>query len=77
MSISVLSESPSFINFGLTPANTPDKLKSVIVPTTRVGRLTNGSNWLPPKHNIEEVTVEIVGKQKEYRDYILKMSLKL
>ena len=77
MSISVLSESPSFMNFGLTPANTPDKLKSVIVPTTRVERLTNGSDWILTKHNIEEVTVERVGEAKAYRDYILKMSLKL
>ena len=38
---SVVSESQNFMDFGLSPANTPDKLKSVIVPTTRDGSLTN------------------------------------
>ena len=40
----VLSESPNFLDFGMSPANTPDTFKSIIVPTTRVGRLTNGSD---------------------------------
>ena len=40
---SVLSESPNFMDFGLSPANTPDKLESVIIPTTIVVMLKNGS----------------------------------
>ena len=41
---SVVSESPNFMDFGLSPANTPDKLKYVIFPTTRFGILTKASN---------------------------------
>ena len=41
---SVVAESPNFMDFRLSPANTTDKLKSVIGPTTRVKILTNGSN---------------------------------
>ena len=40
---SVVTESPNFMNFGRLPANTLDKIKSGIAPTTRVGGLTNGS----------------------------------
>ena len=74
---SVVSESQKFMDFGLLSSNTPDKLKSVIVPATRVGRLTNGSDWLQYRNDIEEVTVERVSDAKSYIDYILKMSLKL
>ena len=74
---SVFSESPNFMDFGLSPANTPYKLKSVIFPTTRVVKLTNRSVWIPPGHDIEEVTAEIVSGGKAYSDYVLKMSLKL
>ena len=60
---SVLSESTNFIDFELLPANTQDKIKSVIVPTTIVERLRDDSNWLWPTHNIEEVAVERVSKK--------------
>ena len=61
---SIVAESPNIMDFGLSPANTPDKIKSIIFPTTRVGRLMNGSNWLRPRHDIEEVTAERVSKKK-------------
>ena len=67
---SVLSKSPDFMDFGLPTANTRDKLKSVIVPTTTFGRLVDGSYWLPPRHDIEEVTTERVSEKKAYSDYI-------
>ena len=74
----VVAENPNFMDCRLLPANTTDKLKSVIVPTTRVERFTNGSNWLTSRHDIEEVTVEIVSEAKAYIDYIKKtISLKL
>ena len=73
----VVAKSPNSIGFRLLPTNTTDKLKSVIVSTTRVGRLTNGSNLLASRHGIEEVTVEIVSEAKLVNDYILKMSLKI
>ena len=74
---SVLSEIPNFMDFELSPANTPDKLKSGIVLATIVGRFTNVLDWLPPRHDIEEVTAKRVGEEKVYSNYILKMSLKL
>ena len=68
---SVLSKIPNFMDFGLSPANTPDKINSIIFPTTRVVRLKNGSGWLAPRHDIEEVMAERVIKAKEYSNYIL------
>ena len=38
---SVVAEIPNFMDFRLSPANTTDKLKSVIGPNTRVERLKN------------------------------------
>ena len=67
---SVAAESPNFMNFGLSPANTPDKLKFITVPTIKVGRLMNVSNWIQPRHNIEEVKAERMSKAKAYNDYI-------
>ena len=58
------------MDFGLSPANTPDKLNSVIVPTTRVIGLTNGSDWIWPRHDIEEVTAERVSKKSVQRLYL-------
>ena len=52
----VLVKNLNFINSGLSPVNTTDKLRSVIVLTTRFGRPTNGSDWLHPRHDIEEAT---------------------
>ena len=49
----VLSKNPNFINFGLSPVNTTDKLGSVIIPTTRVGKPVNGYNWVQHGHDIE------------------------
>ena len=72
-----VTKSPNFMDFRLSPANTPDKIKSVIIPTTRVGRLTNGSNWLRPRHDIEEVTTNRVSEKKRTATTFKKMSLKL
>ena len=52
------------------PANTTDKLKSVIVPTTRVEGLTDISDWFVSRHGYEEVTVGIVSKAKAFSGYI-------
>ena len=65
-------KSPNFMEFGLWPAKTPDKIESVIVPTTRVGRLANGPNRIRTRHDIEEVTADRVGGTKSHIDYILK-----
>ena len=74
---SFVAKSPNLMDFRLSPANTTDKLKSVIGSTTGVERSTNGSDWLASRHDIEEVMVEIVSKKKMYINYIKKMSLKL
>ena len=63
------------MDYGLSPANTPDNLKFVIVPTIRVGRLTNASYWFPPRHYIEEITAERVSEAKYYSNYILKKGI--
>ena len=68
---SAVAKSPNFMDFRMLPANTTDKIKSVISPTDRFERLMNGSNWLVCRHNIEEVVMEIMIESKAYKDYIL------
>ena len=48
----VLTESPNFTNQGLSSVHTPDELRSVFVPTTKIKRLVDGSNWIPSGHCI-------------------------
>ena len=67
---SVVAKSPNFMDFGLSPTNTPDKFKCVIVTTTRVESVTNGSNLLQYRHDIKEFTVIRVSEEKSYNDYI-------
>ena len=52
---SVVSESPSFTDFRLLPANKMDKLKTVISRSTRVVWLNNVSKYLSYRPDIEEV----------------------
>ena len=66
----VLNETPKFMDLGLSPANTTDKLNSVFVPATRAEWLTDNSNWIASIHGYEEVTVVGVREVKAYRDYI-------
>ena len=68
----VISNNPNFMNFGLSPVNTRDTLGSVILPTTRVGRPTNGSNWIRPGHVISEATVNGMSKTKAKNHYYFK-----
>ena len=49
----VVAKIPNFVDFRLSPTNIPDKLKSFIFPATRVRSLTNGSDWLLPRHDID------------------------
>ena len=53
---SVFTESPNFMNLGLSYDHTSDELGSVSIPTKKIGRSTDGSNWLLPDHLIGEVT---------------------
>ena len=67
---SVLGETPKFVDLGLSPANTADKLKSVIGPATRVRRLTDNPEELTSSHGIVKFTADRVSEEKAYSDYI-------
>ena len=67
---SVIHKSPKFMDLGLSPAHTPDKIKSVVGPATKVKWLANISDWLASRHGIEEVTVVRAKEIKAYSDYI-------
>ena len=69
----VLSEDPNFMNFRLSTVNTMDKLRSVIVPTIRVGGPKNGSNWIQPRHDIEEATADRASKTKGNNHFTFKI----
>ena len=69
---SVVTKSPNLIDFGLSPANTLNKIKSGIVPTTRVGRSTNVSDWHRPRNDIEEVTAKIGSVKKRVQRIYFK-----
>ena len=69
---SVSGKTPKFVDLGLSPPHTTDKLKSVIGPATISVGLADKSDWLVSRHRIAEVTGEIVSKVQAYRDYIKK-----
>ena len=73
----VLTEIPNFVNLGLSSAHTSDKLGSVSIPTTRIGRPTDGSNWLPPGHIIGEVTADRVRRTRSEQTILPELILKL
>ena len=66
----VFGKNPKFVDLGLSPAHTADKLKSVIGPATRVRRLTDNSDGLTSRHRIAKVTADRVSEAKAYSDYI-------
>ena len=74
---SVVTESPNFMDLGLSPTSTTDKLKSVIGPTTIFEGLMDISNWIAYTHGCKKLTMGIVSEAKAFIDYIKKMSLKL
>ena len=68
----VLFESPNFMDFGLSSFNITDELGSVFVPTTRIGRLTYGFNWIMPGRDISEATSDRVSRTKSNNHYGFK-----
>ena len=54
----VLSESPNFMDLGLSSVNRTDELGSVFDPTTIIRSLTHGFNCLPHSHRISEATAD-------------------
>ena len=68
----VVTQNQNFVNFGLASVNTTDKLGSVSIPTARVGRPKNSSDWLRQGHDFGEATATRVSETKENSDYIKK-----
>ena len=66
----VFGKNPKFVDVGISPAHTADKLKSVIGPATRVRGLTDNSNLLVSSHGIAKVAANRVSEAKAYSDYI-------
>ena len=67
---SVLGEIPKFVDLGLSPNNTSDKLNSVFAPATRTEGFTYNSDWLASRHGIEYFAEGRVSEVKAYRKYI-------
>ena len=73
---SVFGETPKFVDLGLSPAHTADKLKSIFFPATRVGGLTDNSDGLTSSHSIAKVTADRANEAKAYSDYIKNSEFK-
>ena len=67
---SVFIVTPKFVDLGLSPSHTADKIKSIFAPALRAVELKDNSDWLASIHSIEEVTADRVNKAKESSDYI-------
>ena len=68
----VLSESPNFMDLGLSSVDTTDELGSVFSPTTRIGLATHGYNWILHIHRISEATADRVSGKKSKHNYDFK-----
>ena len=66
----VLGKTSKFIDLGLSPRHTQDQLKSVIVPDTRAGALTDNSDWLAYRNRIAQITEGRMCEVQAYIDYI-------
>ena len=61
---------PFGTSMGLSNAHTVDKLKSVIVPATRAGGLTDNTDGLSSSRGISKVIADRASEAKVYSDYI-------
>ena len=68
----VFTPNLNFVNLGIASVNTKDKIGSVSVATTRVGRPNSRSEGIRPEHDIEDATADRVIKTRANSDYILK-----
>ena len=66
----VLTKIPNFMDLGLSSVHTTDELGSVFIPTTRIGSLTHGTNWLLPGHCISEDTADRVSGTRPEKNII-------
>ena len=62
---------------GLSTAHTADKLKSIFVPVTISGGLTDNYGGLTSSRGVAKVTEDRASQAKRYSDYIKILSLKL
>ena len=67
---SVFGKTPKFVDLGLLPAHTANKLKSAFIPATRAGGLTDNSDGLMSSYGIAKVTADRASEAKAYSDYI-------
>ena len=67
---SIFGETPKFVDFGLSPSHTADRLKSIFIPANRVGELVDNSDGLTSSHGIPKVTANRVSEAKAYSNYI-------
>ena len=67
---SLFGKTPKFVDLGLSATHTTDKLRSIFVPATRVGGLTDDSDRLTSSHGIAKVTADRASEAKAYSDYI-------
>ena len=57
------------MNLGLLSVHASDELRSVLIPTNRIGRPTDRSNYLLPGHLIGEVTADRVSRTRSEQNY--------
>ena len=67
---SVFGKTPKFVDLRLSPSHTADKPKSIFVPDTIPGGLTDKSIGITSRHHIAEVAADRVSEAKAYSDYI-------
>ena len=75
MNDSVLTESPTLMNLGLSSVHPSDELGSFRIPATRIRRAINVSNWIPPGHLIGEVTLDRMSRTRSEKNYRSKTHL--
>ena len=65
----VIGKNSKFVDMGLSPAHTVDKIKSVISPAIRAEGLMGNSDGLTSSHGISKVVADRVSEAKAYSDY--------
>ena len=65
----VFTESPNFMNLGLWYVHKSDELGSIFIPTNRIRRPTDASNWLLPSRHIGEVSADRVSRTRTEQNY--------
>ena len=57
----VQTQTPKFVDLGLSTIDALDEGSGIITPATRIGRYTNGSHWSAPNHIFgETISVGVI-----------------